>query len=251
MELIMHGGEHHGIGDGGRLMMTTVTISTLRSPEWTPDQVSRGRTGGAVASYRKTWWILLSDFFLPEHEYMEFELRSVERRGARPGGAGAPPPSWIGGTPTNMDLPSNIHYMFQNNAPLIFRSFRELLFLHKNNTIAILLKTAAVQVSSIQIMQVRVQNKGKSVWKSRYVGYVSTPPSLNFCLSSSNSVDKLKVIKKNFYKLCLLLLLQICKASIQVFSKDDELTIFTITFRSHVYSCQWYNQLPIFDVPQP
>ena len=71
----------------------------------------------------------------------------------------------------------------------------------------ILLITTSVRVSSIQIMQVRVQNKGKSVWKSRYVGDVSTPPSLNLCLSSSNSVDKLKVIKKNFYKLCLLLLL--------------------------------------------
>ena len=70
---------------------------------------------------------------------------------------------------------------------------------------AILLKTASVLVSSIQIMQVRVQNKGKSVWKSRYIGDVLTPPSLNLCLSSSNSVDKLKVIKKNFYKLCVTL----------------------------------------------
>ena len=43
---------------------------------------------------------------------------------------------------------------------------------------AILLKIASVRVSSIQIMQVRVQNKGKSVWKSRYDGDVSTPPSL-------------------------------------------------------------------------
>ena len=121
-------------------------------------------------------------------------------------------------------------------APWSFMSFRELLFLHKNNTMAILLKTASVRVSSIQIMQVRVQNKGKRVWKSRYIGDVSTPPSLNLCLSSSNSVDKLKVIKKNFYKLCLILLLQISKASIQVFSKDYELTTFTITLRSHVYS---------------
>ena len=104
---------------------------------------------------------------------------------------------------------------------------------------AILLKIASV----IQIMQVRVQNKGKSVCKNRYDRDVSTPPSLNLCLSSSNSVDKLKVIKKNFYKLCLILLLQICKANIQVFSKDYELTIFTITFRSHVYSYQWHNQL--------
>ena len=126
---------------------------------------------------------------------------------------------------------------------MIFRSLRELLFLHKDNTMAILLKTSSVRVSSIQTMQVRVQNKGKSVWKSRYDVDISTPPSLNLCLSSSNSVDKLKVIKKNFYKLCLLLLLQICKANILVFSKDYELTIFTITFRSHVYSYQWHNQL--------
>src|SRR4051812_27586424 len=63
---------------------------------------------------------------------------------------------------------------------------------------AILLKTASVRVISIQIIQVRVQNKGKSVWKSRYDGDVSTPPSLNPCLSSSNSVDKLKERKKTF-----------------------------------------------------
>ena len=76
-----------------------------------------------------------------------------------------------------------------------------------NITMAILLKTTPIRVSSIQIMQVRVPNKGKCVWKSRYVGDVSTPPSLNPCLSSSNSVDKLKEKKKNFHKLCLLLLL--------------------------------------------
>src|SRR4051812_17202419 len=92
-------------------------------------------------------------------------------------------------------------------------------------------------------MQIRVQNKGIRVWKSGYVGDVSTPPSLNLCLSSSTSVDKLKVINKNFYKLCLILLLQICKASIQVFSIHYELTTFTITFRSHDYSYQWHNQL--------
>ena len=103
---------------------------------------------------------------------------------------------------------------------------------------AILLKTMSFLVSSIQIMQVRVQNKVKSVLKSRYDGDVSTPSSLTHCLSSSNSVDKLEVIKKNFYKLCLILLLQICKASIQVFNKDYELTTFTITFRSHIYSYQ-------------
>ena len=108
---------------------------------------------------------------------------------------------------------------------------------------AILLKTTSVRVSSVQIMQVRAQNKGKSVWKSRYDGGVSTPPSLNICFFSRNSVDKLKVIKKNFYKLCLILLLQICLTNVQVFRKDYELTIFTITFSSHIYSYQWHNQL--------
>ena len=123
------------------------------------------------------------------------------------GRGGAPPPSWTGGGPPDVDSSSSIFYIFKNYSPSIFMSFRELLFLHKNNTMGILLKTTSVRVSSIQIMQLRVQNKGKSVWKSRYVGDVSTPPSLNLCLSSSNSVDKLKVTKKNFYKLCLLLLL--------------------------------------------
>ena len=128
-------------------------------------------------------------------------------REACPEGVGRAPTLVDRWRPPDVDLPSSIFYIFQNNSPLIFRSFRELLFLHKNNTMAILLKTTPVRVSSIQIMQVRVQNKGKSVWKSRYDGDVSTPPSLNLCLSSSNSVDKLKVIKKKFYKLCLLFLL--------------------------------------------
>ena len=126
-----------------------------------------------------------------------------------PRGRGArPPPTlverWWAPWPSSF---AGIFYIFQKVAPWSFRSFLELLFLHINNTMVILLKTASVRVSSIQIMQVRVQNKGKRVWKSRYVGDISTPPSLNLCLSSSNSVDKLKVIKKNFYKLCLLLLL--------------------------------------------
>ena len=145
-------------------------------------------------------------FFLPEHEYIELELRSEGIQGAHEVG-GAPPTlvdRWWAPWPSSF---AGIFYIFQKVALWSFRSFRERLFLHINNTMVILLKTVTVRVSSIQIMQVRVQNKGKSVWKSRYIGDVSTPPSLNLCLSSSNSVDKLKVIKKNFYKLCLLLLL--------------------------------------------
>ena len=101
--------------------------------------------------------------------------------GVAPGGhevGGAPPPSWTGGGPPGLHLLQGFFYYFQIDVPWSFRSFREILFLHKNNTMAILLKTASVRVSSIQIMQVRVQNKGKSVWKSIYVGDVSGSPIL-------------------------------------------------------------------------
>ena len=50
MELLMHGGEHHEIGDGGWLMMTMTTDSPLRSPERTPDQPSREVTHHRPAS---------------------------------------------------------------------------------------------------------------------------------------------------------------------------------------------------------
>ena len=101
------------------------------------------------------------------------EHQGPTRQGARPEHGGVPPPLWIGPGPSGVDLRAGTFYIFQNNSPWIFRSFRELLFLHKNNTMVVLLKIASVRVSSIQIMQVRVQNKGKSVWKSRYDGDVS------------------------------------------------------------------------------
>ena len=87
------------------------------------------------------------------------------------------------------------------NLQKVSSSSKNFYFCTKNNTMVVLLKTASVRVSSIQIMQIRVQNKSKSVWKSRYDGDVSTPLSLTHCLSSSNSIDKLKVIKTNFYEL--------------------------------------------------
>ena len=54
-----------------------------------------------------------------------------------------------------------------------FIPIQELLFLHKNNTMVVLLKTASVRVSFTKIMQIRVQNKRKSVRKCRYDGDVS------------------------------------------------------------------------------
>ena len=53
MELLTHGGEHHEIGDGGWLMVTTATMNPpLRSLERTPDEPSRevlGLGGGSVS----------------------------------------------------------------------------------------------------------------------------------------------------------------------------------------------------------
>ena len=115
--------------------------------------------------------------------------------GARPGGL-CPPRC-----PSPAGLGSRNSLYWYKKSSQSFIPFRELLFLHKSNTMVVLLKIGSVRVSFIQIMEIRVQNKRKSIRKSRYNGHVSTPPSLNLCLSSSNSVDKLKVKKKNFYEL--------------------------------------------------
>ena len=53
---------------------------------------------------------------------------------------------------------------------------------------AVLLKILLVRINFIQIMQVRVQNKGKSVWKSRYIRDVST--SCLFLVLASNWMFK-------------------------------------------------------------
>ena len=90
MELLMHGGEHHEIGDGGWLMMMTTTNPPLRGLEWTPDQPSRevlGLGGGSV-SYNVMISFLLF-FFLAKSKYIELELASEDLQGAHEVG-GAP-----------------------------------------------------------------------------------------------------------------------------------------------------------------
>src|SRR3990170_1296281 len=105
---------------------------------------------------------------------MELEREAAEPRGphktARRALGGRLVGLWALGSVSSGNSSASIFYIFHKNSSQVSRSFGELLFLHKNNTMAILLKTASVRVSSIQIMQIRVQNKGKRVWKSRYVG---------------------------------------------------------------------------------
>ena len=71
----------------------------------------------------------------------------------------------------------------------------------------ILLKTTSVRVSSIQIMQVRVQNKGKSVWKSRYDGDVSQVRTWvgvreMVCAKPRQCVDDISNKKHNICNVC-------------------------------------------------
>ena len=64
---------------------------------------------------------------------------ACQERGARPGGLFPPRgPSLVG-------LGSRNSLLFHNKSSQSFVSFRELLFLHKNNTMVVLLKTASVR----------------------------------------------------------------------------------------------------------
>ena len=97
----------------------------------------------------------------------------MELQGAHEAGGRAPHPRGQGVAPLALIL-SPVFFLFSKNNLRGFPGHSEnFCFLHKDNIMAILLKTASVRVSSIQIMQVRVQNKGKSVWKGRYDGDVS------------------------------------------------------------------------------
>jgi hypothetical protein len=193
-------------GDEGGLVMTKTEDSPLRSPKRAPDLASRWRIGGGGGSVSWNMMQLQPLFFLQKIGFYRVrdsvsgatrwaQLTWARQEGTRPSGLCSPrdPPPVV--------LGSSIFLLFHKKSPKSFVPFRELLFLHKNNTMVVLLKTASVRVSFIQIMQIRFQNNSKSVRKSRYDGNVSTPPSLNLCLSSSNSVDKLKVKMKNFYEL--------------------------------------------------
>ena len=92
-ELLTPGGEHHGIVDREGLVMTT-TIPLLQSPKRTPDQPSRGRTGGGGGSI--SWNAMKTSLWF-------FSLKMwFYRTGIRVGGASWAPQAimaWPGGGP--------------------------------------------------------------------------------------------------------------------------------------------------------
>ena len=176
--------------------MTKIEDPPLRSPRRTPGLASRWRTGGGGGSVSWNTIILPPWFFSPKMWFYSIRVEVcgatrwgqptwVRQEGACPGGLCPPrcPLRWL-------LAPEILFYYIKNPRKVSFHS-ENFYFCTKNNTMVVLLKTASVRVSFIQIMQIRVQIKRKSVRKSRYDGDISTPPSLNLCLSSSNSVDKL------------------------------------------------------------
>ena len=72
--------------------------------------------------------------------------------GRAPAGWARPPLLWGPRDSPLVDFCSSIFYISQKNSPLIFAAFQELLFLHKNNTTVVLLKTASGRVSPNQII---------------------------------------------------------------------------------------------------
>ena len=50
MKLLTPYVEYHEVVDGEGFMMTTIMNPPLRGPKWTPEQPSRGRTGGDCRS---------------------------------------------------------------------------------------------------------------------------------------------------------------------------------------------------------
>ena len=99
-------------------------------------------------------------FFSPQNTIYGVGVGVGEAIGGPRGRGGAPTlvERWWAPWPSSF---VGIFHILLKVAPWSFRSFREHLFLHINNTMVILLKITSVRVSSIQIMQVRVQKRAK------------------------------------------------------------------------------------------
>ena len=94
-----------------------------QAPRW--DLVAAESCGGGIRFLAPVLIVWGYVCIYRRKEYVGGAPRGPQGRGARLGGAGAPPPWWTGRGPPDVDLPSSIFYTFQNNSPLIFRSFRD------------------------------------------------------------------------------------------------------------------------------
>ena len=112
--------------------------------------------------YRGLWWqnsrsrLFSGGFYIYRRGWHREQVRGTHGESTRHGGT---PSTLVGPTslPSGNSLFQYFLY-FQKKSPLIFSAFRELLFLHKNNTTVVLLKTASVRVSSNQIIPKSCKN---------------------------------------------------------------------------------------------
>ena len=86
---------------------------------------------------------------------------------------GRPPPSWTGSGPPGLHLWRGFFIIYSKICRGVSGHSENFCFLHIKQHHGNSVENSVSRVSSIQIIQVRVQNKGKSVWKSRYDGDVS------------------------------------------------------------------------------
>ena len=90
------------------------------SPSPEPRTISRSALPREIRAWQRLRIVKRDEsfsliFFLPECEYIELELRSVEPQGAHetggvPRGVGAAPPSWTGCGPPGLDSFASIFY---------------------------------------------------------------------------------------------------------------------------------------------
>ena len=127
-------------------------------------------------------------------------------RGAHPIG-GRPPVSWIGCGPPGLHL-LPIFFIFSKSCLRGFSGHsKNFCFCTKITPWQFCWKQRQSWLVSFKSCKLESKTRAKVFGKVDTLETYQRAPSLNLCLSSSNSVDKLKVIKKNFYKLYLLLLL--------------------------------------------
>jgi hypothetical protein len=71
----------------------------------------------------------------------------------------------VGSCPPPMGLGSRNYYIFQNNSPKSFVQFREFFFLHKKNTMVVVLKTSQSGLLSFKSCKLESKTREKALGK--------------------------------------------------------------------------------------
>ena len=124
--------------------------------------------GLAVAPYRKTWWILLSDFFSPRKWICGVGVEVGGASGGPRGRGRAPHPRGQGVGPLALII-SPVFFIYSKNILHWFSGHsKNFYFYTKITPWQFCWKQRQSGLVPFKSCKLRVQNKGKSVWKSRY-----------------------------------------------------------------------------------